>query len=222
MSGWKTFCETFNAQQADDKQFPFQCDVNTSQRSLQEVLRLISNIGQYDATLKKLSNSEVDANRTDLTNALQSNVYTFCCAAAERQRVNEMLEDAKEDYEVAKNRVKSVRDPAAAVSDRGTSFPFGRSLRPDSVPILLTVTLSFLILSLGLILQLGNIQIAYKGPVSVGPSFFEVLAQSYESTNKWLLIIIALLAAGGAAGIFYAITKNKPELIGLKTSEEIS
>jgi hypothetical protein len=230
MSDWKSFCESFNSKQAFEKRFPNQCDTNTSRKSLSEIFSLFTNILEYDTNLQAITPLRLSA-MTDASGAklledfnatLKNNVYSFCCAVDERYSLNNTLKDAKENYEVANGRVKSVRDPAAGISDRGTSFPFGRPLKVDSVPILLMVTISFLILSLGMLLQLGNIQISYTGPLSVGPSFFEMLYESYQTTNKWFILIIALGAGGIAAGIFYAIQKTHPEVFGLKSSEQIS
>jgi hypothetical protein len=81
---------------------------------------------------------------------------------------------------------------------------------------LLAVSLTFIILSLGMILNLSSIQIAYKGAPGGGPSFFDALYFSYQQTSWTILALTAVLSAGAAGGIYYAIQKTRPEWLGLR------
>lgn len=135
----------------------------------------------------------------------------FCCAMWARNEYEQRFNEAKQDYDIAKNRIDSVRNPPANLSYYGTLIPFARPLRSDSVPILLGTSLVFLILALGMLLNLGNVQLAYVGPRSYGPGFLTQLVDSFRQTSGIVIGITILASAGVAVGIYYGILKKHPE-----------
>lgn len=218
MSDWNTFCTKFNTSQDDDKQFPDKCDANQSNKTTGEILQLISDISTLRGTLEKGGDSFINSQQRDLSRAVREKVYSFCCVMNARKQTEARLTTAKNDYEVAKGRVKSLRNPPADLSYLGTTVPFGRPLRTDSVPILLAISIALIIMSLGMILNLSSIEIAYKIPST--PSYFQMILSSlyysYQQTNWQILAITAILSAGVAGGIYYTIQKTRPEWLGLK------
>lgn len=211
MSDWRTFCNQFPNDA--DKTFPTTCDPVTAKRSLKDILDLASNI--------KIANQQLSTlNFTDSTQkgnaeaSLKEKVKDFCCAMEMRESANQRLKQSQEDYTVAKARVESIRNPATNVTNYGTTFPLGRPLRPDSVPVLLFFMFFFLLLATGMILNLNHVILIWNRPVSV--SIFQRIYESFAQAS-WMY---NLLLIGGsfalAFGIYYGISKTKPELLGLK------
>ena len=216
MSDWDTFCKRFNPIQDVNKAYPSQCDRQSSTKTTGEILELISDISKLKGDLDRGGDVYISGNQAALSNAVQTRVQSFCCVLNARKTAEQQLDSAKEDYAIAQQRVSSIRKPEAGISSFGTRVPFGRPLRTDSVPTLLAVSIAFIILSLGMILNLSSIQIAYKAPLGSGPSFFDSLYISYQQTTWTVLAITAILSAGAAGGIYYAIQKTHPEWLGLR------
>jgi hypothetical protein len=217
MSDWDTICRNFNSLQDTNKLYPSQCDRETSTKSTEQILDLISQISKFKGELDRGGDTYINQNLSNLSNSVKSNVQSFCCVLNARKTAQQQLQDAKDEYAIAEARVKSVRKPESDISFFGTRVPFGRPLRTDSVPILLAVSISFIILSLGMILNLSSIQLAYKAPPGDGLSlFFQNLYISYQQTSWLVLAITVVLSAGAAGGIYYAIQKTRPEWLGLK------
>lgn len=216
MSDWDSFCKSFNPNQDVDKLYPSQCDRQSSTKTTGEILQLISDISKLKGDLDRGGDAYISGNQSTLSNTVRTNVQSFCCILNARKTAEQQLETAREEYAIAQQRVSSIRKPEAGVSSFGTRVPFGRPLRTDSVPILLAVSIAFIILSLGMILNLSSIQIAYKAPPGGGPTFFDSLYISYQQTTWTILAITAILSAGAAGGIYYAIQKTHPEWLGLR------
>lgn len=212
MTDWYTTCKTFsdNYQEATNS-FPDTCNLQTA-KSVKDIVELSQRVNTLKARTDNLDYAQTDA--TTVTNdgqTLKSAMKDFCCAIESRNDLQQRYIDAKKDYDIAKQRVDTVRYPPAQVSYLGTVVPFGRPLRSDSVPILLATTLVFVILGLGLLLNLGNIQLAYVGPRAYGPGFFQQLVDSYRQTS-WTVLLITIAASSAAAiGIYYAIKKKDSE-----------
>jgi hypothetical protein len=216
MSDWDTICRNFNPLQDANKLYPSQCDRQVSTKTTEEILQLVSNISNMKGDIDRGGDAYINANLPVLSSTIRNQVQSFCCVMNARKTAEQQLQEAKEEYAIAQARVKSLRSPEAEVSSFGTRVPFGRPLRTDSVPTLLAVTITFIILSLGMILNLSSIQIAYKAPPGGGPSFFQTLYFSYQQTSWMVLGLTAILSAGAAGGIYYAIQKTHPEWLGLK------
>lgn len=216
MSDWDTFCKGFNPLQDVTKLYPSQCDAQASTKTTGQILELISDISKLKGDLDRGGDVYISANQTNLSDNVKGKVQSFCCVLNARKTAEQQLETAKEEYAVAQERVKSIRKPEAGVSQFGTRVPFGRPLRTDSIPTILAVSIAFIILSLGMILNLSSIQIAYKAPPGGGPTFFDSLSISYQQTSWTVLGLTAVLSAAAAGGIYYGIQKTHPEWLGLR------
>jgi hypothetical protein len=216
MSDWDTICRNFNSLQDSNKVYPSQCDTQSSTKTTGEILQLVSDISKRKGDLDRGGDAYINANLPLLSESVKSQVQSFCCVLNARKTAGQQLQTAKEEYTIAQSRVASIRKPEAGLSPFGTRVPFGRPLRTDSVPVLLAVSLTFIIVSLGMILNLSSIQIAYKAAPGGGPSFFDSLYISYQQTTWTLLALTAVLSAGAAGGIYYAIQKTRPEWLGLR------
>ena len=142
---------------------------------------------------------------------LRTSMNDFCCAMWARNEYEQRYKEVQQDYDLAKHRIESVRNPPANLSYFGTLIPLPRPLRSDSIPILLSITLVFIILALGMLLNLGNVQLAYVGPRSYGPGFLSQLGDSFRQTSWMVLGITIVASAGLASGIYYGIQKTHPE-----------
>lgn len=212
MTDWKSTCLNFNQYQDSDKLFDGSCSYTTAGKTIKDFV----DMGNQATTLKARVNATDYVLTQDDQQILRNKMNEFCCAMWMRNDIQNHYNDAKQDLEVAKKRVEVTRNPPADVSYLGTYVPFGRPLRSDSVPVLIGVTLTFLILSLGLLLNLGNVQLAYVAPRSYGPSFFQNLVESFRETS-WPLLGITVAASAAVAGsIYYGIQKTHPEWLGLK------
>ena len=209
MTDWKTQCETFSQNnQVSDLRYPDTCGIYGA-KTIQEVMALSQTLNALKGRIA--AGGSTYAASEDDKQALRQSMKTFCCAMRARIDYEERYREAKEDYEVAKQRVESVRSPAAQVSYLGTVIPFGRPLRSDSVPVLLSFIFFFIIMSLGLLLSLGNVQIAYMTPRSYGPSSWQQLTDSYRQTSWPVLLITIAISMGIAFGIYYGVQKTYPE-----------
>jgi hypothetical protein len=137
------------------------CRADQQLKTTTDVFSLISQIGSDNSAAQALTR---DADTTAPTQTLIQDALKFCCTIENKKAVETQLRQAQEDNTVAKGRVSSVQNPAGDVSPRGTTFPFGKPLRSDSVPILLATSLAFLIMAMGLLLNLNNITISYSSP----------------------------------------------------------
>lgn len=216
MSDWQQFCSNFNRLQDSAKQFPANCDRSVSVKSTGEILQLVSDISTLKGTLDNGGNTYITNNQAALSISVQEKVFSFCCIMNARKEAEERLATAKEDYAVAQQRIATIRDPPSQISYFGTRVPFGRPLRPDSVPVLLAISIALVIVSLGMILNLSSIQLAYKAPPGGGPSVFDMLYVSYQQTSWMLLAGTVVLSVAAASGIYYGILKTKPEWLGVK------
>ena len=155
-----------------------------------------------------------ETQRANTEMALKERVRDFCCAMEIRDSSNQRLKQSQEDYNVAKSRVESIRNPATNITRYGTTFPLGRPLRSDSVPVLFFFTFFFLLLTIGMILNLNHVVLIWNRPVGI--SLFQQIYESFAQAS-WMYNL--LLIAGSFAlafGIYYGISKTKPELLGLK------
>ena len=211
MSDWRTFCTEFPNDA--DKTYPTSCDPVTAKRSLKDILELSSNIKVENQQLASIN----IFNETQKANAelsLKEKVRDFCCAMEIRESSNQRLKQSQEDYNVAKARVESIRNPATDLTRYGTTFPLGRPLRSDSVPVLFFFTFFFLLLTIGMILNLNHVVLIWNRPMGIN-----IIQQIYDSFAQASWMYNLLLITGSFAlafGIYYGISKTKPELLGLK------
>lgn len=206
MTDWKSTCESFNP--FTMQQYPNNCSL-ASATPIKDMMNLSKRVNSLAGKINNQGSSYVASEEDKQT--LRDGMNNFCCAMWARKEYEQRYQDAKRDYDIAKHRVESVRNPPANLSYYGTLLPLPRPLRPDSVPILLGINLVFLILALGMLLNLGNVQLAYVGPQSYGPGFLTQLADSFRQTSWMVIGITVVLSAGVAAGIYYGIQKTKPE-----------
>ena len=185
------------------------CKADQKLTTTSQVFTLISDIGSHNSAAQALLTS---ASTAAPTQTLVTDALKFCCTLENKKAIETQLRQAEEDNTVAKARVSSVQNPAGDVSPRGTTFPFGKPLRSDSVPILLATSLAFLILAMGLLLNLNSIEIAYTAPGGF-PNLYEQLIQSWYATS-WMLIGLTVVASAAAAGgVFYFVYKQHPNWI---------
>jgi hypothetical protein len=211
MTDWKTKCERFSIDhQEPGMLYPNSCSMGSA-KTVKDLISLSQTVSKLNG---KIENMGKDYQATeDDKRILKQSMKDFCCAMWSRTEFEKRNQEVQEDYIIAKQRVESVRNPPANLSYMGTIVPLGRPLRSDSVPILLITSLVFIILGLGLLLNIGNIQLAYVGPRSYGPGLIEQLRTSFQQTS-WAVIGITVLASAGiAGGIFYGIQKTNPELL---------
>ncbi len=201
-----------------EPEYPNFCSPNAIP-TMKEVLEASQNINALKGKIDQIGNASYTSNAAD-SKTVKDSMKTFCCAMYTRYDLQKRHDSAKQDYEVAKQRVESVRYPAKDLSYLGTIVPFGRPLRPDSVPVLMGVTIVFVILSLALLLGLGNVHLMYSSPGAVSSVrlFFLQLIDSYRTTSKGVLLITILLSAAAAGGIYYGIQKTHPEWLGLQSA----
>jgi hypothetical protein len=218
MSDWKIFCTNFNTYQDTARQYPSSCPTNDSlkQKTFQEVSRNLQEIAALKSQIDTRDSSWLAANLPNLSSTLRQNVFDFCCLYDAKQRLHTDYQQTLSDYTTAKGRIESVRDPASQIQDKGTTVPFGRPLRSDSVPFVLAFSFLFMILGLGLLLQIGNIKLAYSSPPSYGPGLFDILAEQFQQTSLPVFAITIVGSFVAAGGIYYGISKTKPEWLGLK------
>ena len=174
-----------------------------------QVFTLISDIGSHNSAAQALASN---ANTVAPSQTLITDALKFCCTIENKKAIETQLRQAQEDNTVAQARISSVKNPAGDVSPKGTTFPFGRPLRSDSVPILLAASLAFLILAMGLLLNLNSIEIAYTAPGGF-PNIYQQLIESWNATS-WMIIGITVAASAAVAGgIFYWIYKRHRDWI---------
>lgn len=218
MSDWKTFCTEFNTYQDTTASYPGSCPTNDSlkNKSLEEVSETIQAISNLKGKLDSHDSSWITTNLGTLSTSLKQQVFNFCCLYDAKLQLHTEYKQILQDYNTAKARVESIRDPATGIQDKGTTFPFGRPLRSDSVPFVLAFSFIFLIVGLGLALQIGNVKLAYAAPESYGPSIFEILREQFQQTSFLVVAIIVVVSMAVAGGIYYGISKTHPEWLGLK------
>jgi hypothetical protein len=185
------------------------CKADQKLTTTSQVFTLISDIGSHNSAAQALLTS---ASTAAPTQTLVTDALKFCCTLENKKAIETQLRQAEEDNTVAKARVSSVQNPAGDVSPRGTTLPFGKPLRSDSVPILLATSLAFLIMAMGLLLNLNNITISYSSPGG-GPNLYEQLIQSWYATSWMLIGLTTAASAAAAGGVFYWIYKQHPNWI---------
>lgn len=218
MSDWKTFCTNFNNFQDVSKQYPGSCPTNDSlkAKTLTEVSSTLQEIAALKSQLETHDNSWINANLSGLSEALRKDVFNFCCLYDAKLKLHTDNQQVIQDYTTAKGRIESVRDPASQIKDKGTTIPFGRPLRSESVPFLLVFSFIFIILGLALLLQIGNIRLAYSMPLAYEPGFLTILTEQFQQVSTSVLGITVVCSFLVAGGIYYGISKTRPEWLGLK------
>lgn len=81
------------------------------------------------------------------------------------------LEEKEQIAKDAKERARLLKDPYAKTSIWESWFPLGRPLKQESVPVLLSLSIFFLTLSLGMFLRLGGIELGFSIPFLEGDGF---------------------------------------------------
>lgn len=217
----ETFCLSQNQYQEIDKRFPESCSRTAQSKTLQDVLTQYKKVVSLQSTLAAhpVTNTGgwYDISGADVQRTLNEAVHDFCCTYKAKKELQTRLERVQTEYETAKHRADVTRDPAADIYDNGTTVPFGHPLRSSSILFLLIAIALFTILSLALLLDLGNVQILYRSSAIPGsPSIFTRLLESFRQSS-WLFILLLVAGSGGiATGIYFAIAKTHPEWLGLK------
>lgn len=207
MTDWKSQCISFNTYQDDGLRYYNDCKLSTSKKSVKDILDLAQKVGSLK---QKTQVAGYVASEEDKV-LLKRSMNDFCCAMWAREDLQERHGQAVQDMDVAKRRVEAIQNPPNHLSYFGTVVPFGRPLRPDSVPILLSISIVFLILSLGLLLNLGNIQLGFSGIGGTGPSYFSEVGSYFQETNRTVLILTVLVSMAVGGGIFYAFFRPTPD-----------
>ena len=117
---------------------------------------------RYQDNLSDLQTFEARASQ--ITRCLQQEVLSRQCEASKiytlQQETQALREELKEKRQIvmdAKERARLLEDPYSKTTVHALWFPLGRPLKKESVPVLLSVSILFLILSLGMFLRLMNI-----------------------------------------------------------------
>lgn len=92
---------------------------------------------------------------------ISSRIYT---AQKELENRRKELEEKEQIAKDAKERARLLKDPYSKTSHLESWFPLGRPLKQESVPVLLTVSILFLTLSLGMFLRLAGINLSFRIP----------------------------------------------------------
>lgn len=213
MTDWEATCKAFNTYQETARSYDNSCSLRNSDASVSKLMELAAKVKELKTASAASGFAYLEGTQgTELKTAMRD----YCCAMWVRKNYEDQLSQAKQDYQIAKQRAESLRNPPADVSYKGTIVPLGRPLRPDSVPVLLSVTFIFFIVALGLLLNMQNIQFTLT---KTGPGLTSVLLQVFDSYRQTPLSVLGLTIVGAAAvagGIFYGILKTKPELLGYK------
>jgi hypothetical protein len=199
MADWKSFCANYYKIQTDET--PPQPGCTNGAKTNVDILNLVKTIGGL--------------NGSSSSSAVDTAINSFCCTMVNKEDLQTKLVTAREEYTVAKLRADNIQNPPSDVSNRGTRFPFGRPLRPEVAPILLLFIFAFMILSFGMLLTLGNVQIVYATSGLGIFGWLEFLKMEFQSMSWGALGITTGLSAAAAIGIFYAIVKTRPQWIGL-------
>lgn len=211
MSDWRTFCSQFPNDL--DKTYPTSCNPATAKSSLKDILDLTSNIKIANQQLNSVSFSD-PTQKGNAEISLKEKVRDFCCAMEIREQANQRLKQSQEDYNVAKARVESIRNPTTGITRYGTTFPLGRSLRSDSVPVLMFFIFFFLLISVGMILNLNHVILIWNRPISI--TIFQRIYESFAQAS-WAYNLLLIGASFLVAfGIYYGISKINPALLGIK------
>lgn len=123
----------------------------------------------------------VQTNMTELQN-LETKVYgmTRCLQAEILQRseragdiykLQEQLTQEEKDARAmeltakdAKERAKFLEDPYSKTTRHELWFPLGRPLKMESVPVLLSISIAFLVLALGMFLRMMSVELRLTSP----------------------------------------------------------
>lgn len=153
------------------------------------------------------------------SNAIMPKAIRYCCTVHNNIKKKEELIKAKQDFEISSTRVEVTREPAANVSRYGTHFAFGKPLRFSTIPFLIAISIFFLVISIGILMQIGGMQISIS---SSGPSFFSTLIETFKNSwsqteSSFKIGLIAISVAVGAVGYYgadklreYMQTQNPP------------
>lgn len=125
-----------------------------------------------------------DSDLTILTNKI--NLYKQCIqrdwtlkteiasqlydAQTDVKRARASVKNSKESVEEAKERANLLENPYSKTTWWETWFPLGRPMKKDNVPVLMGISVFFLIFALGLFLRLSAIELQFVpvGTVSSG------------------------------------------------------
>jgi len=94
--------------------------------------------------------------------ALSADIYSLQDTAKEKSK---LVDTKKVNVNAAKERAHLLRDPYTEVSNWESWFPLGRPLEKHSVPVLWFFSIVFLILSIGLFLQLAGFTLDIGGRI---------------------------------------------------------
>lgn len=216
-----TFCLSQNQYQEIDKRYPDTCSRDYQSKTLQDVMAQYKKVVSLQSLLAAhpVTNDGgwYDISGADVKQTLNQAVHDFCCTYKAKKELQTRAERVKTEFSTAKHRADVTRDPAADINDNGTTFPFGRPLRTSSVLFLLIAIALFTILSLALLLDLGNVQLLYRSSANVGaPSMLSRFIDSFRQSSWLFLITLVAISGGIATGIYFAIAKTHPEWLGLK------
>jgi hypothetical protein len=92
---------------------------------------------------------------------ISSRIYSV---QKELENKRKELEEKEQIGKDAKERARLLKDPYSKTTPWESWFPLGRPLKQESVPVLLTISIFFLTLSLGLFLRLAGINLSFHIP----------------------------------------------------------
>ena len=153
------------------------------------------------------------------SDTIMLNAMRYCCTVNNNIKKKEDLLKAKQDFEISSKRVEVTREPAANISRYGTHFAFGKPLRFSTIPFLIAISIFFLVISLGILMEVGGTRISIS---SSGPSFFSQFIETFTSSwsqteSSFKIGLIAISVLVGAVGYYgadklreYMQTQNPP------------
>ena len=118
----------------------------------------------------------VEANVQNIMKCLQSDIIERQCHAGKVYSIQEEIQTAKKQAEEtaqlakdAKERADLLREPYSKTTRWELWFPIGRPLQKESVPVLLSVAILLLVLSLGMFLRLTSFGFSFgRLPQQIG------------------------------------------------------
>lgn len=147
---------------------------------------------------------------TSPNEVIARNSLRYCCTAYNNIQKKQAVVNAKQDYEVSLKRAEATRDPAANISRYGTHFAFGKPLRFSTVPYLIAISIFFLVLGIGLLLEITgtSVQISTSGLSSSGGLIESFKSSWSQTTGSFKIILILISIVVGAVG-YYGADKLK-------------
>lgn len=129
----------------------------SSQQAVHDALTNLQTLESTANTMMKCIQSEINDR-----NAESSTLYTLQSNVATARKT---LEDKKSIIDQAKERSSTLENPYEKTTVWEGWFPLGRPLKLESVPVLWSIAIFLLVISLGLFLRLSSIEFNLVLPV---------------------------------------------------------